>query len=523
MWFGDIYRARDELWHISLAAVAFESFPFNLPIFYGELLKSYHFLFDLILFSLKSFGLDIFFSNFVLLPVVWFALYTVVSIILAKKITNSIPFIFFFLFFQYFAGSFGYFFPIYHSGTVLGGPGINYQSITYITNMPLAFSLVTFIAILAVSLKSKFNRKDYLVISLLLFLTWGFKFYGGVAAILFLFSTLFINTIKKELNFTKSATLLVSITLISTVAIMIFYNPFDSIKTGSIFMLSPFALAHSIIEEKDRFYLPSLVDARYYLYSTNVFGPRLLAIELFSTFLFFIFTNGTRIIGLIFILLSKKSKTDFSLLLTFFTTFLISMLFIQRGDWFNPMQFYVYGMIVLNIYTAKALYLLFEKRTFLKTLLIVFILILTVPHTIDTVYRYDSYLLPFSRPSVYDKFPSVYIPSEELQALKFLKAQPEGIVYSLPIGATLIHDTAYISAISEKQSYLANTHQLELLGITYKERLDSLKRVDNFYLPVTYYYLVKNSPLYNQAVTSLINSNYQPLFENNSVIMFKRI
>ena len=50
IFFGGVYRAHDEVWHIALARTAFDKFPFRVPIFSGASLSGYHFLFSYLLF-----------------------------------------------------------------------------------------------------------------------------------------------------------------------------------------------------------------------------------------------------------------------------------------------------------------------------------------------------------------------------------------------------------------------------------------------------------------------------------------
>jgi hypothetical protein len=58
IYFADIYRARDDLWHMSLAQVAFDTFPFRMPIYAGGFLQSYHFLYSAILGTVTRLGIS---------------------------------------------------------------------------------------------------------------------------------------------------------------------------------------------------------------------------------------------------------------------------------------------------------------------------------------------------------------------------------------------------------------------------------------------------------------------------------
>ncbi|MCX6732369.1 MAG: hypothetical protein NTV98_02410, partial [Candidatus Roizmanbacteria bacterium] len=79
---------------------------------------------------------------------------------------------------------------------------------------------------------------------------------------------------------------------------MIFiYNPFSNQGGAkSTFIFSPFEIVHSLIEEKNLFYLPTMTLARYSL-QEHGWGPRLLAIEMFTWALYIVYTFGIRSIG----------------------------------------------------------------------------------------------------------------------------------------------------------------------------------------------------------------------------------
>ncbi|MEM4248431.1 MAG: hypothetical protein QXH80_04110, partial [Candidatus Nanoarchaeia archaeon] len=147
-------------------------------------------------------------------------------------------------------------------------------------------------------------------------------------------------------------------------------------KSNTGFIFSPFSIVHSIIEEKNLFYLPKLVNARYYLYSVNPLSPRLLAIELFTAFLFLFFNLGTRFLGLVdFLIRGIKRKVNLFEITLFLGTifpFSLSLLFIQKGIWWNTIQFSYYGLFLANFFIADFLSKILKKKKNFFALVTVF-------------------------------------------------------------------------------------------------------------------------------------------------------
>lgn len=474
VWFGDIYRARDELWQISMASVAFNKIPFVMPVYAGAELGGYHYFYGLLMFLVSKLGISLLNINYLLMPIVWFSLYTTTSIAVAKMISEKKGFLFWYLGLQYLAGSAAYIFRIIKHGTILGGDDLNYQSLTCSTNMPLAFGIVLFLTcIWWIKRTNIWNKKNTIILLIILVLAWGLKFYAG-------FMCLILIDWKRKIRLS-----FLSI-VVSIVTILVIYKP-----TGTgVFMWKPFAIVHSMIEEKDRFYLPNLVNARYFLYESGKWGPRLLAIETFSTVLYFIFTLGVRVIGM--------KKWDWELGVPALISFGLAVMLIQKGDWFNPMQFWVFGMLIFNIWTAQVL-------SELKKPLAILLFMVASLGSVALWYR--------SNP--------VYISREEMAALEFLQKQADGVVFSYPFvkGTSnelwKANDTAYVTALSGKQSYYAHTNQLILTGINYQERLDKITENEKLKLeelPVTYFYLVKKHPYYKEV-------GLPKIFENQEVMI----
>src|SRR3989344_900756 len=352
-------HAHDGLWHSAIAHVSFRNFPFDSPIFSGEKLFGYNFFYDFLLFLLLKAGISPLISYFKILPIVWFIVFTFLLILLGRKIKDNPLFIGLFLFFNYFAGSFSYLLTLIHNQTLKGSSTLLVQPAMYtMSNPPYAFSQLFFIVLLIMIKDKKFNLKSALLSGIVVSLIWGFKFYGGVIAFFLISLYLFLAFFPK--NIKKLAVFFSIIGFLSLFVILVLYNPFSSVKTGSILGFAPFALIHPITEEPNQFYLRNLTDARYFLVSQNRFSPRLIAIEIVNLLIFLFFYLGTRFLSLFYVLylLVKRrlDKFDFVVLSSIIFSLILTSLFVQKGEWWNTIQFFFYAIFLTTIYLTRMVF-----------------------------------------------------------------------------------------------------------------------------------------------------------------------
>jgi len=473
------------------------------------------------------------FLFFKLVPTIWFIGFCYFLILLGRKIVNNTTFIFWLLFFSFFGSSFTFLFPLYHNGSIWGASSlVSMQSGQVLTNIQFALSLATLLMIFYVLKTKKLNYRWICFTGFLLFLNLGIKFYGGFVSAVSIYIFLFLEYIGSKNRF-KSKNIIntiikyVILTLFLVLAIVIFYDPFHSFKTGSTFIFSPLSTIHPMIEEPALFYLKNMTNARYYLYSKG-FGPRLLFIELFSLGLFLFFSLGLRIFSVIEIGIRIFKRTitkfDLAIILAAFSAFLFLILFVQKGEWWNVIQFYYYTLFILNFYTALFIYRLLEqmKNNLIKIFIIGVIVALTLPGNLDIL-------------RTFAHFPAqAYIPDYELQALSFLKKQPKGVVLIQQQNKSLIkpgimnpiaygEDSAYVSAFSSKQTYINDYGVLNITGTDYKKRLERLKALDcSIINEVTYIYEVKSIPddFFSKCVHPR-QKKLEKLFENDKVIIYR--
>ena len=188
----------------------------------------------------------------------------------------------------------------------------------------------------------------------------------------------------------------------------------------------------------------------------------------------------------------------------------MSVMFVQQGDWFNPIQFAVPAAFLMNLFVAKFLYELVCKHTKIGYGMIAIMVLVTLPaNLINLSYSSHPARLVISYP--------------EMDALKFLKEQPDGSVFVPTDG----YDMAYVTAFSEKPSYFIYVNGATNAGIDISERttiakenpieLITSQQVDYFYLPQSY-------EKYTELIDACIEStNHEIIYTNDEVSICSRI
>lgn len=519
-------HAHDAIWHLAITAVSFNSLPFLAPTFSGENLYGYNYLLALAIYFISKIGVSPLISYFKILPIVWFFIFTYFGILVGRKIKDSPLFVSLLLFFFYFGGSFSYFLSLYHDKTIWGSSGLlSMQSGLIMTNLQFAFSLILLLVLLKIFFDRKLTIKKTILISLLVFLGLGLKFYGGLIMVfmtgIFYFDILLSR--KKIVSFIPHAGIFA---LFASAALIIFYNPFAALSTGSVLSFSPLSTVRPIIEEKNLFYLQDTVNARYFLLEHGI-GPRLIMIETITLFLFLLLNLGTRFLGMLGLLgglgrygIKNIKRMDIYLLSAIVFSTLMTVLFVQKGQWWNTIQFFYYAIFLSSFFAARFLYEIMHKKNLIGLMVGIVFIILTLPTSVDLVKTFSSY------PS------QSYLPKEEIIALNFLKKQPEGVVFvqlpsnspNLPNTPNPLYsyaDNAYVTAFSGKKTYFADIVQLQLTGVNYQGRLDKIKKGDCSSLKeADYYYQVKT--IQDDFLTGCYKKeSFRKIYENNLINIYE--
>ena len=505
----------DGVWHLALISQAFASWPAKFPTFAGAVLTGYNALLDLVIRSLSLLtGIAAITWYFKLIPLLWYGTMVYIWSKFAQAYRSKSGYTVALLFFIFFGNSFSYFLRFFHEGTIWGASGIlSMQSPQMLSNIQFALTLPLVGMLLILFQKNKIGWRDYVLLLALNFVIMGLKFYGGIVAIVM--TGVFAWTRMRRDNWADFTRTLVFGLAGFGVATWIFYNPLSSLAGQSILQWSPLTSVHPIIEEIGLVYLPQIANLRNNLYAAGG-GIRLVIIEIATLLLFLVLNWGTRIVGICSV---KRRPIDFILLAGIATGVLMNILFIQRGEWWNTVQFLYYGLFLTNIYAAETLLNWWErgKGGIITALLIV---VLTLPNAFDTARIFTSFP------------PQSYVSDSELQVLAQLGKLPQGVVLALPTGTIAAtkpqipsplytrYDTAYVAGLSGQQTYLNDLVQMRLTGISYDDRLSQVAHGECSTLEeVTYIYVAGDQ---TQLVPWSKCSGYviEEIYQNNEATIY---
>lgn len=506
-------NGHDAIWHLGVISEIIKKIPPNNPVFAGLPLKNYHWGFDFFAaYFGKIFGLNILDVYFRFLPVIFGLSIGIVSYFFAKKNSKKIIIAFWFVFLNYFAGSFGWIVTLIRDHQI-GGESLfwSMQSISTLLNPPFAMSLsILLLGIYLWSIKRKENNIFWAIIIGVIFGSLaGIKVYAGILIGLSISIFLLFKIIKKE-------SLKFDFIIVITTAVLSFVILFllGALSGSSLLVFDPLWFTHSMVESVDKLYIPRLASLRINL-SLAAFSYKffvLIAIEVFLLILFLIGNLGTRILGFftIFQKFIQKKINDFDILLLFlmFFSFFIPMLFVQKGTAWNTIQFFYYFIFFSNYYFAVFVGNFFEKKNFQKILIALFLVLLILPTSYSTLKDY------FGNPS------PAYLPNYEIQALNFLKKQKDGFVLTspynkfkkdnlkTPIPLSFYETTAYVAAFSGKSVFLDDEMNLDITGYNWqKRREESIKFFD------------QKSPFEDRGFLINNNISYIYLADNSSVVL----
>jgi len=466
-------NAHDGLWHLSLANQVFRGFPIPHPTFSGNLLTNYHFFYDFLLSLLNK-------ITFIPLTVLYFQVLPFLFSFLLGYLSFWVGYLwrkdfwtgFWLAFLNYFATSFGFLVTLWRAAD-LGGESLfwSMQSISSLINPPFALSLIFLLLGMIFLLKvKKWNYLKLIGLALLFGLLINVKFYAGVVGLVGLAIFSFLKLLRKEKVY-------LYLFLLSSFISLAIFIPFN-LQASSLLVFKPFWFIHSMLESSDRFYLPQIVLARYFLI-TQGFGPRLFLIEVIGFFIFIVGNLGARIFGLWgFIKSFKDKQKEFNWFLIGggLVGLIIPLLFVQKGTAWNTIQFFYYFLFFFNFYLALSLssFMKFKKRGIFLILLVLFLII---PGNIGSLRNYLGWPPPAA------------IFKEEVEALSFLKKEKQGVVLTFPydkyqkdryketpLPVYIYESTAYVSAFSNKRSFLEDEVNLDISGYDWHGRRDELVR-----------------------------------------------
>jgi hypothetical protein len=207
--------------------------------------------------------------------------------------------------------------------------------------------------------------------------------------------------------------------------------------------------------------------------------------------------------------------------------------FIQRGDWFNTIQFLAYATFFFNFFTAYLIYDFIKSKKVWLIVVSIVIMLLMLPDNLKHIQLYYK--------------EAKFVPEEKIIYFNILKDQPYGSVIEIPINPrpinlkddTKLQDRSAISAFVEKPVYIGFENVMRNWGLNPEKRIDSfedsenLKKIKLANIDADYFYLTYPDEKeerfeqrlfqYNTVLNLLKNDqNYEKFYQDEKVIMYRK-
>lgn len=504
----------DMIWHLALSRQSQNPLYIYHPTFSGSLLQNYHPFYNVFTFWISQIThISIQTLTFQVLPLIFSGLLVFLSFKLGYTLFSYKGGIIL-IFLNTFSSSFGWIVSLLRNQDFFGESIFwSMQPASTLTNPPYALSLLFILIGLIILTKNKFSKLDYIILSIISIVIPITKAYAALVWFPIFFLTI-ITGKKPTRNYLHFVT--------TTIVSYLIFRYYNSGSTG-LFEFNPFWFTHSLIDSPDRLYLPRLSSYRFNLPS-GVNIP-LILIEIFTLSLFVIGNYGLRLLAF-----TKKSqilKHDFLRPVALVSLFLllIPILFTQKGNTWNSIQFLYYSIFLVNILFTNYLIQLKPKLIFAIILFLLFI---------GNIGTYKTYL---GNPA------PASLPYSEIQALEYLSKQPKGVVLSYPfkpefkkayssapIPLYAYETTSYISAYTGFASYLADEMNLDISGYPWQARrqqsFDFFEQQNEFqnrgFLvnnQIDYIYLINNQ--YDLTKLNIQTMSLNQIFQNDTVTIYK--
>lgn len=522
-------NGHDGIWHIALIKSLAKG-NFQMPIFSGWGIQNYHIGFDLLLSYIVRFTkISPSFLYFQIVPpllALFIGFLTYKFVYLWRKSEGQSLLA---VFFVYFGGSFGWLISLI-SNQGWGGESMfwSQQSISTLINPPFALSLIIILAGL-IYLKKYLEKKLLLNFCLTVFffgISIFIKVYAGLLVLISILVASIWQVIKKK-NYS-----LLGITLVSGIISLLLFLPFNK-SSANLISFNPFWFLQTMLIAADRLDWQKLYSAMTTYASGHIWIKAVLAYGL--AFIIFILGNfGTRIIALKSLFKKPKKLLLAGPIEIFIFTLIaagitVPMLFTQKGTAWNTIQFLYYSLIFAGIVAGIEIDSWVNNLSlFKKSLIIIVFVLITIPTTIASM---DNY---------FPVKPQSMLPTSEVEALKFLSTQPDGVVLTYPFDADkalaakpprplyLYTSTAYVSAFSGKTTFLEDQINLDIMQYPWQERRASVEDFLNMANTFTAQsFLKENDISYVYWITGQhakipdVNLSLMPIFKNSDVTIFK--
>jgi len=510
---------KDGLYHISLTNELIKRFPPYEPAMFGEIVRNYHYLANLVLAEMiRVFKLPLIYLQMQYFPLILSFLIGLSVLVFSQIAGFSKRIIFLTLFFIYFFADIT---PIF---MFLLGNGLRFDvpiisNLTFWASPPRLFAIPVFFAGLSfLALWLKKNTLSFGLLSAVLFASLiGFKIYFGLFAVIGYFFLFIWFLLKKE--YKKILPILIFV-LVSS---MLFF----AVNQGVGGLIFTYFWRFENFISQPGFNLTKLELERG-VYAAHNNYLRLAEYELLYILAYFIFAFG--FLNLAFIQ-TKKTLANFQKGINLFLipasliSLFIGFFFIQKTGGANTSQFIITAAIIGSFYAAFAIDVIFKRVNRKIGLVIVFIILsitsLRAMHDSRAIAK-----------GIVKEDTGFFINSDEISAFKYLKYNSEQNVIILTYPKTEPRwKCFYVNFQAERNLFLCDAEGiLSDHGVDVSSRLNSVNKI--FYSPdpnevqkaieinnISYLYLpIDKSPFATASANFLI-----PVFQNSSVKILKFI
>jgi hypothetical protein len=458
----NLYINHDQAWHASLIYELSQNFPPHIPGFSGQILKNYHYFYDLLVslnYSLLG-GKVIYYIQFIY-PILISAFFGIsifrVSGLLFKNNISKLTV----LFLAYFANNLAYLLPFFNISKWQSDSFLIDQPIIYMFNQQtvLSIAIILYLLILISFGMAKKNLGSVLASGLLIAFLINLKIYGFLALV-FCLTIYFMYRLIKNRNLFEIKTLFLIGVFALVICLAIYFLSFD-VKQGFL-GIKPGWIINEFFH-KTIYPISSKIASWRQILIVNNNWLKLGIINFVFLIIFLIANFNVRLFSAFYIF--KKNKSELGKLILILTLVSLAILFIgnQKGSPHNIIQFAPYAIAGTTILSGTIIENISKKK--IKYLIAALMILLSIPTSIKTMSQFRI-----------AKFNTINY--EIIETLTFLKNQPRGIIASLNVVFDLLSpyrkdryaDANLMGAITGYRTYFFDKNQLSVLNIDYNER-----------------------------------------------------
>lgn len=500
----------DGVWHLAVANTLLDQYPYQLPNMSGVTMHGYNYLLDLVVAVMSKISLT---SSsvwiFKIIPLLWAGLFVWLSGKFARSYLPKRKYYPYLVMIMGLLGSsLGYLIVLLKNSSLKGASTIlAMQAGQNLLNPQFALSLVVILLYLIKAKNEPKNLRDYMWRGDLVAVAITLKFYTGIVMGVMMAAEVAWDWVGGKVG-RKLITLgsLVAGSLVIA-ASWFFYQPGHA---AFPLIYKPWATVNPVVEDSSLVYLPQLA-TRIYSYQ----GAKLWIIEAIILGIFTLFNYGSRVIAVFAITKVSHSRQKFLIIVGSLAGLLLSILLVQRGVWWNTVQFLYVSMYLAGLLSAEVLADWLDQGKLIFTALALIVVALNLPGNWDIATTY------IHKPG------TSYISDDQLSALRYLRDQPKGAVLTPPfsrVGGTAklsgLYDTAMIPAYSYHPSYLSDVVQLDLTQTDYQGRKSLIDTGDCGVLSqVKYIWDEADNPVRARFVDCPVK--LEQIFDNSEVVIWQ--